>query len=118
VNAAKKLGMIQAIQEFGSANGLTRKGMEAMVGPGHRDEKTIPFIFPDFSWTARRILQLALTAYRAGRRSPPGRIAMLEIARSLPNLRPAELLAVSVALDHGVEGLRKVKSTVGLFKTK
>jgi hypothetical protein len=110
--------MIQAIQEFGSAGGLTRNGMEAMIGPGHRDEKTIPFMFPDFSWTAKRILQLALTAYRAGRRSRPGRIAMLEIARSMPNLRPAELLAVSVALDHGVNGLREVKSSVGLLKLK
>jgi hypothetical protein len=118
VNAARKLAMLDAIQQFGGTDGLSANSMRALVGEGHRDQKNVIFMFDKFSWTARKLLQLALLVNRQGHKSPQGSIAMLEILKGMDQLCPAELLAVSTAMDHGMEGLREVKPNVELLKGK
>lgn len=118
MNAARKLAMLDAIEQFANPDGLTASSMRTFVGEGHRDQKNVVFMFDKISWAARKLLQLALLVNRHGPRSTQGGIAMLEIMKGMGDLCPAELLAVSTALEHGMEGLREVKPTVELLKGK
>lgn len=118
MSTARKLAMLDAIEHFGTQDGLTATSMKALVGEGHRDQKNLVFMFDKFSWNARKLLQLALVVNRQGQRSPQGSIALLEILKNMDQLCPAELLAVSTAMDHGMEGLREVKPSVELLKGK
>ena len=119
MNAKKKLAMLDAIQEFSSKGMLTTKGMTAFMGDHPDEEKHVFRYCPNsFSWNAKQAVQLALIVHKNGSSSLHGRMAMMEIAKIVPALRPDELLGVSVAMNHGLDGLIEATPTFKLLKVK
>ena len=118
MNAARKLQMVEVLGEFSQAM-ISPKGMNALIGGRITGiGKSLLKMFPKFSWTGRKALQLALLVSRDGRASFNGKIAMIEIGKCMPHLRPDELLAVMTAMNHGFPGLLAVKKNVKMLKLR
>lgn len=118
MNTRQKLDLLYAIGNFSQYGTLTAKGMTAFAGDHHSDEKHVFNVFPDFSWSAKQAIQLALLSNRLENSHPKKKLALLEIAKVMPSLRPPEILVLSVALEHGVDGLKNVRPLVKLLKVR
>ena len=118
MNARRKLDLLTAVQEFSFKEGLNQRGMDAFLGEHSDTEKFAFKHFKEFSWNAKQAVQLAIAANKAPSGSLRRKIAMVEIAKILPALRPNELLAVSVAVDHGTEALLGLKPAFKLLRVK
>lgn len=110
--------MLSAVREFSSYGTLTTKGMTAFAGDHTDDEKKIYSMFPKFSWNAKQAIQLALVASRLDYSSARRKMALLEVSKVLPALSPAEILVLSVALNHGPGGLADVQPLIKLMRVK
>lgn len=71
--------------------------------------KEIKECVPKASWTGQRAIQCALVKYNYGDSSPEGEMASMELSKILAGLRAYDLVAISVALERGLPGLRELK---------
>jgi hypothetical protein len=71
--------------------------------------KEIKESVPKASWTGQRAIQCALVKYNYGESSPEGEMAGMELSTILGGLRAYDLIAISVALERGLPGLRELK---------
>lgn len=118
MNAKKRLSMLAAMGEFISKDTLTNKGLTALMGEHPDEEKFVFKHLSDFSWNAKQAVQMAIGLHRESASSVQKKISMMEIAKVIPALRPHELLAVHVAIGHGVEGLLGIKPALKILRVK
>ncbi len=71
--------------------------------------KEIKECVPKASWTGQRAIQCALVKFDYGESSPEGEMASMELSTILEGLRAYDLIAISVALERGLSGLRELK---------
>lgn len=97
----EKLKKIEAIEKLGTNEVLTSLGPKKAYG------KEVQKLFPGFSHTARRAIQMGLIAYD-NKGTAEARAAKFELIRDLQYVPPKELTAVMVALQYGYDRLESM----------
>lgn len=118
MNAVRKFNLISAVGGFNFSRQASTKEMNAISGyRAGRDERSACLI-SGVSWFARGAIQMALVIHRFGRKSSRGKMALLELSKTLPSLRPNEVMAVMTAMNRGVTGLQKIKKMMKCLNVK
>jgi len=118
VNAARKFNLISAVQGFNPSRPALAREMNAISGyRASRDERNVHLI-GNVSWSAKQAIQMALVICRFGRKSSRGKMALLELSKILPSLRPHEVMAVMTSMNKGVKGLQKIKKMLKYLNVK